>query len=310
MYNRLNAVSILTLSCMQGDYDVLITAEVDGFSQKFEKTVTLGMEPQRIYVKPPVLTTGLDLDTQSTTQIKVSVTEIGSGNVLASETSSVTIMSINDFILSDDEYGYTNHADVLAWVTPESDYIQELLRYAAMNMGDYFGTEGIYGYQYFSSDLDELNTTAYQLYAIHQAVSDVGVRYVNSAYSIGQAQNATQRVNRPDETLESGSGICIETSVLLASAFQAAGFDSMIVLTTGHCQVAVETWADSGDYILFETTVLPVGGPHDEYGYSDYMNTVMTVLSDEEWEAYLSENDGYVYNCNMATQLGITPLTY
>ena len=310
VYNRLQAVSILNISCPQGEKDVLITVEVEGFSQKYEKTITAGRIPQRLYVKPPVLTSGLNLDNQKNTQIKVSVKDVETGNVIASETENVKIMSINDFILSNDDYGFTNNADILAWITPESNYIQDVLRIAAGNMYDYVGYEGITGYQKISSKLNELNTTAYQVYAIQKAISDIGVRYIMSSYSIGEAMNATQRVNRPEETLVSKNGICIETSVLLASALQAAGFNSMIVLTTGHCQVAVETWNGSGEYILVETTLLPIGGPLDSYGESNYLNSLMKKYSNEEWKSYLDQKNGKVYKCNLATAMGITPLIY
>lgn len=309
MYNRLQAVSIVNLSYVNGEKDVLITVEVEGFSQKFEKTVTINQFPQRYYVKPPVITSGLNLNNQKNTQIKVTVTDVDTGKIIASETENVKIMSINDFILSSNEYGYTNYADVLAWVTPESDYIQELLRIAADNMEEYTGYNGIAGYQKVVAE-EEKMITAYQVYAIQKAISDIGVRYVRSSYSIGEATNATQRVNRPDETLLSKSGICIETSVLMASALQAAGIDSMIVLTTGHCQVAVETWEDSGEYLLIETTTLPVEGPYDSADGNIYINKVIRILKDDEWLEYLKQRNGIIYSCDLATDMGIIPLVY
>lgn len=309
MYNRLQAVSIVNLSYVNGEKDVLVTVEVDGFSQKYEKTIEVNQIPQRFYIKPPVLSSGLNLDSQKNTQIKVTVTDLETGKIIATETENVKIMSINDFILSNNEYGYTNYADVLAWVTPESDYIQELLRIAADNMEEYTGYHGIPGYQYVI-DEDELTITAYQVYAIQKAISDVGVRYVMSSYSIGEASKATQRVNRPDETLLSKSGICIETSVLMASALQAAGLNPMIVLTTGHCQVAVETWEGSGEYVLIETTLLPIGEPYDIYGENYYISELLQTGTLEEWAAYLDQNNGMVYSCDLATAMGITPLIY
>lgn len=309
MYNRLQAVSIVNLSYANGEKDVLVTVEVDGFSQKYEKTITVNQSMQRFYIKPPVISSGLNLDSQKKTQIKVTITDMDTGSIIASETENVKIMSINDFILSSNEYGYTNYADVLAWVTPESNYIQELLRIAADNMEEYTGYNGIAGYQRVADESD-IMLTAYQVYAIQKAISDVGVRYVMSSYSIGEATNATQRVNRPDETLLSKSGICIETSVLMASALQAAGFNSMIVLTTGHCQVAVETWKDSGEYLLIETTVLPVEEPWDSCNGSDYLNVVMKDYDIEEWAEYLEPRNGMIYSCDLATYMGIIPLVY
>lgn len=310
MYNSLDAVSILTLSYTQGECDILVSVEVEDYSQKYEKTLTLGLEPQRIYVKPPVLSSGLNLDSQKETQIKVSVTEVSTGKVLTSETTTVKIMSVNDFILNDDEYGYTNRADILAWVTPESELIQEVLRYAAEYMGEYTGVESIAAYQQVSNDISTHGLTALQTYVIQQVISDVGVRYVQSSYSIGETRNITQRVNRPDQTLESRSGICVETSVLLASALQAAGFDTMLVVTKNHCQVAVETWKGSGEYYLVETTILPIGEFDQAYGNGTYLDAVLYCPTNEEWDAYLMQNDGYVYSCNMASTLGITPLNY
>jgi len=309
MYNRLQAVAILNLSYINGEKDVLVTVEVDGFSQKYEKTMTINQFPQRYYIKPPVISSGLNLDNQKSTQIKVTITDVETGNIIASETENVKIMSINDFILSNNEYGYTDYADVLAWVTPESNYIQELLRIAADYMEEYTGYHGIAGYQPVIDDKQHM-ITAYQVYAIQKAISDLGVRYVMSSYSIGEATNATQRVNRPDETLLSKSGICIETSVLMASALQAAGFNSMIVLTTGHCQVAVETWNGSGDYLLIETTLLPVEDPFDSYGNSIYINYLMSYLDDDQWLEYIESDNGIIYSCNLATYMGIIPLTY
>lgn len=309
MYNRLQAVAIVNLSYVNGEKDVLVTVEVEGFSQKYEKTITVNQFPQRYYIKPPVISSGLNLDNQKNTQIKVTITDIETGNLIAAETENVKIMSINDFILSDNEYGYTNYADVLAWVTPESNYIQDLLRSAADYMEEYTGYHGIPGYQYVINE-DEEMITKYQVYAIQKAISDMGVRYVMSSYSIGEATNATQRVNRPDETLLSKSGICIETAVLMASALQAANFNSMIVLTTNHCQVAVETWRGSGEYILIETTFLPVEDPYDVYGDSYYIDFLMETGTKEGWLTYLENNDGMVYSCNLATYMGITPLAY
>ena len=309
MYNNMDAVAIITMSGTSEKQDVLVTVEVEDFTLKYEKTFTIGVTPERYYVKPAVIS-GINLDNQKNTQIKVTVSSVEDGSIIQSETKNVKLMSINDFILSNDEFGYSNRADILAWVTPESTLIQKVLRNAATYMKLYKGVEMIPGYQYVRSDMDETNTTAFQAFAIQKAISELGVRYVMSSYSIGEAENATQRVNRPDETLTSKSGICIETAVLMASALQAAGMDAMIVLTTGHCQVAVETWADSGKYILIETTILPLGDPGEQYGEKNYLNSLLKVYSNEDWKKYLSERNGEVYDCDLATELGITPLIY
>lgn len=82
------------------------------------------------------------------------------------------------------------------------------------------------------------------------------------------------------------------------------------MLTTGHAQVAVETWSNSGEYLLIETTLLPLEEPTDMYGDKNYLNTLLDLYTNEEWDTYLTNKNGQVYNCNMATDLGITPLIY
>ena len=89
--------------------------------------------------------------------------------------------------------------------------------------------------------------------AIQGAISDIGVRYNMGPYSFG----GSQRVLTPDAVIQSRSGICIETALLMASALQSAQMHAMIIITPGHAQVALETWENSGTYYLLETTMLP-----------------------------------------------------
>ena len=69
-----------------------------------------------------------------------------------------------------------------------------------------------------------------------------------------------QRVQLPDDTLSSKSGVCIETSLTIASALQSAGMNVFLIFPPGHAQVAVEAWPNTGEYYLIETTILPVDG--------------------------------------------------
>ena len=106
----------------------------------------------------------------------------------------------------------------------------------------------------------------------------MGVRYNNGAYSFSDMQ----RVLMPDAVLSSGSGICIETAILMASAVLSAGMHPLIILTPGHAQVAVETWTGSGQYLLVETTMLPCDPE------TTSMTDMIALWSDDEWAQYLS----------------------
>ena len=139
-------------------------------------------------------------------------------------------------------------------------------------------------------------------------MSEMGVRYNNAWYSMSQSgDKLLQRVQLPDDTLSSKSGVCIETSLTIASALQAAGMNVFLVFPPGHAQVAVELWPNSGEYYLIETTILPVDGEN--------VNSVVSYKTQQEWLDYIQNGYGdgsggcYVLNCGLATALGLLPLT-
>lgn len=92
-------------------------------------------------------------------------------------------------------------------------------------------------------------------------------------------------------------------------------------LSSGHAQVAVETWEGSGNYLLIETTALP----NKNSDFIDEANSILTnweresddhpiaCLTKEEWAAYLTadQNDAgddcYVLDCGDGALLGMTP---
>jgi hypothetical protein len=128
------------------------------------------------------------------------------------------------------------------------------------------------------------------------------------AYSLSEGVN--QRVLLPDDVLSSGSGICIETSILFATAIQSADMHCMIIFSPGHAQVAVETGYGTGSYFLVETTLLPF------YGTDEEMTSLITEYTSEEWAAFLLDpwGDGsgaaYVVDCDLLQTLGIRAISY
>ena len=55
---------------------------------------------------------------------------------------------------------------------------------------------------------------------------------------------------------------------------------------------------------------LPVEDPFDSYGNSIYINYLMSYLDDDQWLEYIESDNGIIYSCNLATYMGIIPLTY
>ena len=311
LYNTTDYILHVRATSEGGDRDVMIRAEVPGFTQVYEQKFSLGSQLTQFYIHPPVLTGELDLGSAKQAQIVFSVTDIDSGRPVIQDTLPIQIMSKFDMINYDPGLGLSSWDYYLSFLTPESPGVLELKRNAVDFVTGLTGGQltMIQGYQdsgLFGSQI-ELNTY-YQALALQGAMSEMGVRYNNAWYSMSQSgDKMLQRVQLPDDTLSSKSGVCIETSLTIASALQAAGMNVFLVFPPGHAQVAVELWPNSGEYYLIETTILPVDGEN--------VNSVVSYKTQQEWLDYIQNGYGdgsggcYVLNCGLATALGLLPLT-
>lgn len=290
---------------------VLVTAEIPGFTQVYEQKLTLSPEMTYLMVKPPILADLPDLSSTKETQLILKVTDCITGDVLAQESKAIKLYSIYDYCTMSDEFGMIQNDNLLAWMTPDSEGVLAVRRNAISWLENNFGRDyGIlpgYQYSYGFGQGQEAYVTFYQVAAIQSAISAMGVRYNMGAYSF----DTTQRVLMPDAVLNSKSGICIETAVLMASVLQSASMHPFLILTPGHAQVAVETWANSGQYFLIETTTLPFDATVDDN------SSVIIQLDSQGWNNYLSQKQQqsqqsggifYLVDCNLAKVLNIRGL--
>ena len=313
LYPSMDSAVNLLMYTSTGARDVMISAEIAGFSQTYEQKITLESDMTYLMIKPPVLAETPDLSAAKDTQFNLKITDAETGDILLQESKPIKIYSIYDYKNYSDEFGIIQNDNILAWMTPESDGVLAVRRNAIAWLEETFGADyGIlpgYQYAYGFGQGQEALVTYYQVAAIQSAISNMGVRYNMGPYSL----NAFQRVLMPDAVLESQSGICIETSVLMASVLQSANMHAMIVLTPGHAQVAVETWSGSGQYFLIETTALPFEAteaglnsliiPLDAQGWADY-------LAQKEQAAQESGGIFYIVDCDLAKVLNIKGLDY
>lgn len=315
LYNSEDYVVCLSAICEQGDCNLLIEAEIEGFSQKYSQKITLGNEITKIYIKPAILSQGVNLNSQKTTQLKVSVTDLDNNKIVMQETKNITLMSLYDLSLEEENEEINPLVNTLAWVTPEADEIRELKRIAIDNLpvlteGYYYGDpdnsvemNALVGYQPGDLEVFELQEyyTKMQVLAIQCAMSDMGIAYNMSAYSSSDFEKALQRVLPPADTINTKSGVCIETALVMASALQSANMHCMLVFPPNHCQVAVEIWNGTGEYLLIETTTLPVTSENLDY--------IVTYMDKDEWAEYVAKTY-FVIDCNMAPYLNLTPVYY
>lgn len=328
LYPSLDAVANLGITSPDGTHSVQVEVEVVGFSQRFEQKYDLAQGYSYLPIKPAVLPAKdlSNLTSNTTTQLNVKVTDARSGEVLLQESHPVELLSMYDFRWANDEFGKTASFDILSWLRPQADEVGAVNRKAADVLGSWTGgaAQLLPGYQAGSDPV----STLLQVAAIQKAISDSGVAYVMDGYSF----MSDQHVLTPDAVVQKRQGLCIETSLLMASCLMSAGMHPLIVITPSHAQVAVESYPSSGSYFLVETTVLPYGGvdtsvsnPKDPAFYNGLLASAKTdggttywTLngSSEEWRRYFDavgssalEFDGiFVIDCDLQQIMGIQGL--
>lgn len=317
LYNTYDAFAIIKTGCISGTNSIVVEAEIEGFTQQYKETFDLDSSFRSIYIKPPALTGQLDLSVAKPAQLKITVSE-KNGPLIEAKTFPVTLKSKNDFDWYSNDYGFSTQDNILCFLTPEASKIGDLKRLAADEIFDITGGQAnsFSGYQNITSS--KYATTYLQSAALMRALYDSGVRYVMNPKS---TSGSAQHIQFPAEVLESRSGLCIETSLVVASALQSAGMHAFILLPPGHAQVAVEVWPGSGEYFLIETTMLEEASNNTklfaenfwdllEEGYAPSPNTAITYLDSTAWYDYLEntyDTIPYVIDCDDSLLLGMTP---
>ena len=310
MYNRLDSIMEFSACTSGGEKEIEISVEIPGFTQKYEKKFKINEQITQFYIHPALLPGDLNLDSGKEAQVNISVTDTKTGEIIVKDTPPVYLKSMHDIptglVLTG--WGYNAYDNFLAAMTPEDNAIDVLIRKAADEMkiitteiyGEENSSDSMKGYQSYGY---EGYGTLYQVMALQLAMSDLGVKYIQSNYSASKTDVFLQRMKLPSDVLESQSGLCVETSVYIASALQELDMNAFLIMPPGHCQVAVEAWPETGVYILLETTALPVDT-------TTIWNNV-GILKEDKLENYITNYDGqgngcYVLDCGMAQALGFT----
>ena len=322
LYNALDQFAILELGCILGERDVIVEFEIPGLTQVHRQSYHVGKEMTTIYLKPPATTTKSDFSSVKNGQMRIVISE-KDGTVIESHSAPVRIMSQYDFRWINDEFGYVSMNNILCFLTPEVSAITQLKREAISVISDLTGDRmtSFPGYQntYGAAEGNEYINTYLQAAGIMIALSNMNVRYNMDPFS---SSGSSQHIMLPEEVLEYQSGLCIETSLVVASALQSAGLHTYLVLPDGHAQVAVEVWEGTGEYFLIETTMLP----NDQAKIVEYINALIADnvsgddglkyiragypvvwLSADAWEDYIWENDVTLIDCSDSSMLGATP---
>lgn len=192
--------------------------------------------------------------------------------------------------------GNQNNADMLAaWVTPQDPAIRDLLERATQRLESnpslYPGTTEMVGYD--GSDQDVIN----QVNAIYDTLEqDYHLHY--SRITIQYGQPKVENILLPRDVLQSGLGMCVETTVTMASALESLQMRPFIYIIPGHAFLGVAPSATSSERLFWETSLLGQGNSGSQAHQQ----------GDQEYQQEASQIIHVVDIANARQQLHIYPM--
>jgi len=174
-------------------------------------------------------------------------------------------------LLARDEWGGIHEMGQLlaAFVQPNDARVATILRAASNALAGQELPSGLDGYQ----SRDPARAWAIAA-AIWSSIEGMDLRYAVPPASF---EKRGQKVRMPGRLAEEGLGTCLDTSLLLVAALEAAGLNPVVIFTEGHAFAGVwlisrtfataETWdvtelrkaIVAREFVLFETTLLTSG---------------------------------------------------
>ncbi len=280
---------------------VVVESQITDYTDKASDTVTVDANGSEEIRQNPRLTTkaidGLNSSHDADLKVTVSYLQNGEPKTILDQTSPTTVTSRRDYPWQIKGFTDQEIYNMLAvMVTPTDPGVEDLISTARQYDPSKSMTSG------YDSAQDQ-NGTVYQRMADIWAAetNDYNMGYISTTVSF-QAQ--TQRIRLPDEVLNQSGGNCIETSLLYASAAEALGLDSAIILIPGHAYVGISIDDQDENYYFIETTMI---------GQATFDEAVQYALGEwKEASAHVQAGDkqyGWV-DIAKARQAGITPIPW
>jgi len=278
------------------DINVLVELNLGAENYPFRCTLLELKEPQLAMasmVQIPLtaaLPRGLRERVHSTVYIRIAC----AGRVAAESTRRVTLIPVDEWVDDTD-----NNPWLPSFVLPRDPAILKIIqssrRYLVGIRDD--PAAGFDGYQSVDETLDDpTEGVDAQVRAIWTAlVNEYRLQYINPPPSYSEQ---TQRLRTPSDILESGTGTCIDLTLLLASCLEYIDIFPVVVLLTGHAFVGY--WRSEEVYDAFlemEKTPARVPAPGDAAAraaavpFVDLYGWRLTRLQYDEIMTYVASGD-------------------
>lgn len=223
---------------------LLVSVNIAGFSQVITKTVSAITHMQSLSLIPPVYGSALrKLIVDENTSLQVRVMDTTSHLYYFND---IPLLLRSRLVM---QWVPANRLEIAAWVTPDDPAIARLV----VKAESYLQSEpspapiAMIGYNKASSQ-----AVRDQVDAIFDAMRiDYGISYVQASVPYGgpnSSSAAIQNIKLPAEVLQQQSGMCVELTVLLASAVEHIGLHSEIVIIPGHAFLGVAVTPDNRQF--------------------------------------------------------------
>ncbi|SRR6266446_2685873 len=248
---------------------LLVSVNIPGFSQVQTHTVNATPTLQSVSFAPPLLNQILySFTAEDNTSLHVQVTDTQGHSYYVND----SLLLLHSRWLM--QWIASNRLRIAAWVTPHDPAVTDLVAKAAV----YLPTEpapapkAMVGY-----DEASRKQVSDQVDAIFDTMrSDYHIQYVQASVPYGgpaDSSAAIQNIKLPWEVLQQRSGMCVELTVLLASAVESIGLHSEIVIIPGHAFLGVALTPDEQHFQYWDAVLVNnnvAGGSANVYADAIY----------------------------------------
>ena len=219
---------------------LVVSMSIKGMSQVQVQTINATNNLQTVSILPPFIPQDFRMLTfEDHTSLRVQVTD---NNKHFYYQNDIPLLLHSRWVM---QWITANRLKTAAWVTPNDPAIGTLVHKAAnhLPLEPLPVPPAMVGY----SKANAREVIA-QVDAIYDALRiDYKIRYLQASVPYsgpGDASTATQNIKLPSEVLQQGSGMCIELTLLLASAVEHIGLHAEIVIIPGHAFLGVAVTPD------------------------------------------------------------------
>jgi hypothetical protein len=220
--------------------ELVMSVSVVGLSQVQSQTINATANVQSVSIIPPLISQNFrKLTTEYRTSLHVQVTDTGKRLYYLND---IPLLLHSRWLM---QWEAANRLKIAAWVTPNDPAIGALVFKAARHLPLEPPPVPLAMVGYSNANSKEVIA---QVDAIYDTLRlDYNIHYLQASLPYsgpGSSNAATQNIKLPIEVLQQHSGMCIELTLLLASAAERIGLHAEIVITPGHAFLGVAVTPD------------------------------------------------------------------